>query len=140
MRCKKIRRLLSAYLDKELNDKKLSLVEAHLKICGGCQEELRALISAKNLIAGQEKKKAPLDFSESVLKRIRKERFLILDRETIAKKLIPIPLALSLISGGWLWLLSKEKNPTLEEYLTSVLLENKELSLGEEAIFYEEIF
>lgn len=43
MKCKKIKRKLSAYLDKELNYKEKQIVEKHLKECVNCMDELDIL-------------------------------------------------------------------------------------------------
>jgi hypothetical protein len=45
MRCKRIRDLLSLYIDKMTDEQETQAVEAHLSLCAACREELRQLKS-----------------------------------------------------------------------------------------------
>ncbi len=138
MICRKIKRLLNAYLDKELNPQKTSLVESHLKTCLNCQKELKDFLSLKKLIGLEEKKKAPPGFSQLLLEKIREKRPLSLEIENLAKKLIPIPLALGLLLGSYLGFLNINKAEPIEEYLLSALQEREIIAL--EGFYYEIFF
>jgi len=50
MRCKRIRRRLSAYLDGELPTERMGRIEAHLAACPSCQREVQAMASAYALL------------------------------------------------------------------------------------------
>ena len=50
MNCDKIRELIPAYLDRELEDENRSLVEAHLKVCLSCREDAHAMETAWEML------------------------------------------------------------------------------------------
>jgi predicted anti-sigma-YlaC factor YlaD len=50
MDCKRIEKMLSAYLDQELVGEEYKLVKRHLIKCSRCQEELEKLQAIKNLV------------------------------------------------------------------------------------------
>ncbi len=52
MNCRKVKKLLSPYLDNQLSKKERQLVKEHLNICSKCQQELREL---RNLVAALKK-------------------------------------------------------------------------------------
>jgi len=70
MRCLK-RKLISPYIDGELNEDKRSLLEAHLNGCRECARELEELQKIHMLLAGAEPFEAPHGFSTRVLANIR---------------------------------------------------------------------
>ena len=50
MNCRKIKELIPAYLDQELEDDQRSLVEAHLQTCLSCREDVIAMESAWEML------------------------------------------------------------------------------------------
>lgn len=72
MRCSK-RKLISSYIDGELNEDKRSLLESHLNGCRECAGELEELQKIHALFADAEAFKAPYGFSTRVLANIRKK-------------------------------------------------------------------
>jgi anti-sigma factor RsiW len=70
MRCSK-RKLISPYIDGELNKDKRSLLESHLNGCRECARELEELQKIHMLLAGAEPFEVPHGFSTRVLANIR---------------------------------------------------------------------
>ena len=60
--CRKVKRLLSRYLDKETSTAESAMVAAHLDSCLVCQKELLELTRVKELILGKERKSLPEDY------------------------------------------------------------------------------
>lgn len=50
MNCKRIQKILAAYMDGEITEKKAELFELHLNDCTSCAYELQTLQRTKNLI------------------------------------------------------------------------------------------
>lgn len=77
MRCSK-RKLISSYIDGELNEDKRSLLESHLNGCRECAREFEELQKIHMLLASAEPFDVPHGFSTRVLANIRskgKRRF-----------------------------------------------------------------
>jgi len=72
MGCSK-RKLISSYIDGELNKDKRRLLESHLSGCSECARELEELQKIHMLLAGAEPFKAPRGFSTRVLANIREK-------------------------------------------------------------------
>jgi hypothetical protein len=70
MRCAKIRKLLSVYLDGELDARTRAAVEKHLRECKGCGEEFLALKEMILELRSLDNLKAPNDFIEKVHQKI----------------------------------------------------------------------
>ena len=70
MRCSQ-RKLISSYIDGELNEDKRSLLESHLNGCRECARELEELQKIHMLFPDAETFKAPHGFSTRVLANIR---------------------------------------------------------------------
>jgi hypothetical protein len=70
MTCEKVRSLLSAYLDSELDCYELRQVELHLLDCASCQEECRALRATKDLLGMLESPPLPREFWPELKERI----------------------------------------------------------------------
>ncbi len=67
MDCKKIRDLLSEYIDSELNGRLSVEIDQHLSSCDGCRQIHEAILgSSVNILRGSEKAKAPEDLWERV--------------------------------------------------------------------------
>lgn len=59
MRCRDVRRHLSAFLDGELEGEVREEIERHLERCGECMEEYKALAEAVSLVRGLPRLEAP---------------------------------------------------------------------------------
>ena len=74
MECGQVREKLSCYLDGALDEAALEAVEAHLKICAACREELWALRSAIGLASELSDVEPPPGLSSAIRDAIAKER------------------------------------------------------------------
>ncbi len=73
MRCVKIRRNLSAYIEKELDAETMNMVAQHLLSCNACKDAFNALHRLLQELSVMEKVKAPDDFMDSLQARIKKD-------------------------------------------------------------------
>ena len=62
MTCEKVKSLLSAYLDRELDSYELRQIELHLLDCKSCKEECQTLRKTKNLLGILDSPKLPEEF------------------------------------------------------------------------------
>lgn len=98
MRCGRISRLLSRYIDKEIEGPGLSAqVEQHLKRCARCQTDLNLLVATKDLWA----QKARITAREDFLVRLKEklppgapvvELKWLPQAGELARRLIPVPV------------------------------------------------
>ena len=139
MNCKKIKKLIQLYIDQEIDSEKTQLLEEHLKTCANCQKEVNTLTSLKKLISSQEKITPSQDFTAKLMEKIRKQETLKMNLERVAKRLLPLPLALGLLIFTYLGSLQIRKENSLEEYLLSAL-DEREVSLFIDREIYEELF
>ncbi|HEC69542.1 MAG TPA: hypothetical protein ENI31_04595 [Candidatus Omnitrophica bacterium] len=139
MNCKKIKKLIQLYIDQEIDSEKTQVLKEHLKTCASCQREVNTLVSLKKLISSQEKITTSQDFIAKVIEKIRKQEILKMNLEGAAKRLIPLPLALGLVTFIYLGSLQIRKENFLEEYLLSAL-DEREVSLFIDREIYEELF
>ena len=70
MECAKIRDLLSEYIDGALDAQTKALIDAHLRICPKCSEELASLKTLIRELGSVESFKAPDDFLEKLHERL----------------------------------------------------------------------
>lgn len=99
MKCKKIKRLLTPYLDKELKDQhKIQLIEEHLDTCSECREQYQKHFIIKQFIKQKVKKQADIIDLPGILQTIDKKNIqrsarknLILD--IIRNEIIPVAAA-----------------------------------------------
>ncbi|OGF65081.1 MAG: hypothetical protein A2Y62_19905 [Candidatus Fischerbacteria bacterium RBG_13_37_8] len=73
LNCKESKILLNAYIDNELPQDDISMLEEHVKNCPQCKKELHALTSTVNLVNCMHKIPAPPAFSHKMHMRIDKE-------------------------------------------------------------------
>ncbi|MFA5866166.1 MAG: zf-HC2 domain-containing protein [Phycisphaerae bacterium] len=73
--CKPYAELISDYLDGQLIDEQMTLVENHIKECSACAEKLQQYRQIKNLILA-DKQKAPVDLTATVLANLEREQLL----------------------------------------------------------------
>jgi len=137
--CRKIKRLLSRYLDKETDNAETALVDAHLDKCSFCKKELLELSRVKQLILGKERKVLPQDF---LVYRLREE---IASRQyaeerpswvsgmgNLSRRLIPVPATVIVLSLMFLILSSRQElsGYSLEEHILSGTQTTTETAAG----------
>lgn len=102
MRCRKIKKKLSAFIDSELDQKMKSDVEKHLTVCSACNQELKALTHAYDAIEVWERIATSDNFETNFGQKMReRERKLTLLKRlsSIAVPASAIALVTILISG-----------------------------------------
>lgn len=67
MKCSKVRKLISAYIDSEVSPKERETVGFHVKECDSCAAILEEMQNMHNLFAQVEKFNAPFGFSVKVM-------------------------------------------------------------------------
>jgi anti-sigma factor RsiW len=72
MNCKKIRKLLSSYIDKEIDAKSGIEIEKHLLACDNCKNEYDILMNTKELLYSLTSVDLPSDFYENIQKEVSK--------------------------------------------------------------------
>ncbi|MEA3560486.1 MAG: zf-HC2 domain-containing protein [Candidatus Omnitrophota bacterium] len=103
MNCRKVTKMLGKYLDKELTDKRITgLIEGHLKKCAACKQELNSLILIKKLMLQKEGLPAREDFWARLKNRLKTKPAPLTVRwvsrsENLAKRLIPVPIAITIL-------------------------------------------
>jgi len=97
--CKRIQKKMLAFLNHELEEKKAKVIEHHLASCTLCQEEVKQLQSAWNIIGNYEVDEEFSDLFSGILKRIeRGDQKAPLFHHLIEKIIrIPAPALYSLI-------------------------------------------
>lgn len=70
MKCKEVKKLLSAYLDDELSLNKRQLVEKHLKVCSDCAREFASFRSVDRLTTSLIPEEPPEEYWEEYADRI----------------------------------------------------------------------
>ncbi|MDD5561713.1 MAG: zf-HC2 domain-containing protein [Candidatus Omnitrophica bacterium] len=128
IKCAKVKRLLSRYLDKEADKADTELVESHLDNCLLCKQELSALSQVKGIIIRKQRKSLPQDY---LVCRLREE--IAGEKHTqgsfswltgmgnLAHRLIPVPVAAIALSIAFLLITSNQpvSKYSLEEHLLS---------------------
>jgi len=100
MNCKKIRILLSAYIDLELAGKEEESVNEHLKVCRGCSGELKYLEQTKRLFSYKEKFEPQPFFETRLFNRIDTIQPSLRGYFNVVRKMIPVLMILSVIGIG----------------------------------------
>ncbi|MDA8161489.1 MAG: zf-HC2 domain-containing protein [Desulfobacteraceae bacterium] len=67
MRCSKARKLISAFIDKELPEKKRRRLEDHLKVCGKCRKASDETLTLSGLFIDTVRFDAPYGFHARVM-------------------------------------------------------------------------
>ncbi len=68
MNCRFVSSRLSAYVDRELEMWEYARIEAHVKECASCREELEAIRFIKHRVASLPERTPPVDLQERLLK------------------------------------------------------------------------
>jgi anti-sigma factor RsiW len=67
MKCSRVRKMISPYLDDELNPEDKRVYTVHVQECVACREEMEDIRSVHNLFASAEHYSAPLGFATRVI-------------------------------------------------------------------------
>lgn len=139
MGCKKIKILLSAYVDKELSSDEKQLVDEHLKTCADCSAELKYLEQTKKMFSLWQKVEPQPFFETRLFSRIKETTVPLLAEEfvKVTRKLAPLFCGVLLLTIG-LWAVDSlvtSKNYTVENYLTENIFDSTE----QKVLFGEEI-
>jgi hypothetical protein len=94
--CEKVRSLLSAYLDRELDYHELRQVELHLMDCESCQEECRSLRATKDLLGMLDTPELPREFWPELKERINSHSRSGIYSGLLVKVLVPAAALLAL--------------------------------------------
>lgn len=138
MRCTKIKRLISRYIDKELIDgKTMGLIEGHLKECTLCKAEQDFLIKIKGLISEKEKLSAGEDFLARLKESLNPpaqavELKWVVETGNLARRLIPVPVTITLLVMYLLFARYNGLNP-IEDYIFADL-NSREITIVSEDI------
>ena len=74
MDCNKIQELISLYLDNELSSQEVMELEKHFDVCNKCKQDYIALKNIK-VVLSFNRKEVGLDFTSSLMCKIKKEKF-----------------------------------------------------------------
>lgn len=97
MKCSKVKDLIDAYIDNNLEPEMMNIVKEHLLTCNDCQDEVTFFEKYQGVIASLEKVAAPDDFLEKVHQRIMEpSRF----QQIIRKLFIPVKIKIPLEVAG----------------------------------------
>lgn len=67
MKCSKVKKLLSPYIDNELTGAQKELLDAHIKACTGCSKELETLQGLHTTFVAMQNITAPYGFATRVM-------------------------------------------------------------------------
>ncbi len=73
MRCKRVRDLISPYIDEMTDEKETLLVEEHLAVCSSCLLMANNMLLLRRAMANMNSPQAPVGFVEDVLRRLQDE-------------------------------------------------------------------
>ena len=136
--CARVRGSLSKFVDAELGDRDSAAVKAHLEACLGCKEEFAKLSALKNIITGKERKALPEDY---LIHQLRQRIYAqnepspklqwLVDMGNLSRKLIPVPVAVLILSAVFLTATLKEyeKINYIDCYLFQDSLTNEEANV-----------
>lgn len=85
MKCKEVQENLSFYLDQELSEEELLLVQSHLDSCSVCREELAALQETVSLLSSLEEVNPPASFRRELYAKL--EKSIVQETEVKKKRL-----------------------------------------------------
>jgi len=66
MNCKKVKKILSSYIDREVDEKTAINIKEHLLECSGCKKQYEILLRTKKLLNSLPEVDLPPDFIEKV--------------------------------------------------------------------------
>lgn len=137
MRCKKIKKKLSAFLDNELDRKKTSEIEQHLAECSDCTQELKLLTQTWDALEVGEKTEPSNNFEAIFWQRVRERELGQSLYQRLLTKVIPVLTTVIIFFIGLLggFYLGNEIYP--KEIKVS---SDESLSLGKENFLYLDNF
>jgi hypothetical protein len=97
MNCNRVKDLLDAYIDNELEPEVRKAVKEHLSRCGECSEEFSSMKRYKEVMASLERKRAPEDFLKGVHQQLDQTSPL---KQIIEKLFIPMRIKIPLEAAG----------------------------------------
>jgi len=126
-KCAEVKRMLSRYLDKEVNNADKAMVEVHLAGCLPCREELSELIRIKGFVSKAKRRTLPQDYLISRLReaiacaQYAKKKLSLTGMGSFARKLIPVPVAAIIASMAFLMLTSTQAvtKTSIEDHIFS---------------------
>ncbi|MBM3249415.1 MAG: hypothetical protein FJZ09_01015 [Candidatus Omnitrophica bacterium] len=142
LNCKKVKKLLSRYLDGEMDEATSRELKAHLEGCVSCARELSGLNAVKNALAAKERKALPEDYLVCRLKErlhsaeeVAPKWQWLPDMGNLSRRLIPVPVAVIAVSLAFLsaTLGEFDKVDIVDNYLFQDNLSRAELSILEES-------
>ena len=137
--CIRVKRLLSRYLDKEISNSDVALVETHTDICPLCKKELLELSRVKEIMLGKEKKTLPQDYlvcrlrEEIAGRQYTEKRLSLTGIGSLSRRLIPVPVATLVLSITFLFLTSTTQQvseASLEDNILRGIPITTEVALG----------
>jgi anti-sigma factor RsiW len=107
MECSKAHKLISPYIDGELQERNMKTLEDHMKICDKCRAEFEEGKELHNLFANADKFKAPYGFHTRVMANISSGKIRGSSRIPVFVRLaegfvIIVVIALGVLSGSLL--------------------------------------
>lgn len=99
MKCKKVKKKLSAFIDNELKDKELVKIKQHLAICPICSKELKLLSWSWNALKSWGDIEAPDNFKEKFWQKIKEKEQRRLSISELIRRIFenPVPAFIILI-------------------------------------------
>ncbi len=104
MRCGRIKRMLSVYVDNELTEGKRAFVESHTARCPACWQELSDFKKEHGLLSRKDSQVTGPLFWEVLKSRLeeKREELIAFDIGIWVRRLIPVTSALALTAGVFL--------------------------------------
>lgn len=133
MRCRKVKRALNRYIDKELVDKDvLGQIEEHLDICPRCKAQLNSLLSIKGFITQKERVTTEEGFLDRLKDNLREKASIIKigwlpEAGKLARRLIPVPVAIMILMSTLIFAKVNGLSP-VDEYIFGDLT-NEEMGI-----------
>lgn len=126
--CRRVKRLLSCYLDNEINSSDAALVKEHLDSCFLCRNELSELAKVTKIIYAKERKTLPEDYLVCRLREaVRSNQYAqrafswLSAMGNFSRQLIPVPVTVMALAVALLLL-------TPGQYISAPSLEDNMLS------------
>ncbi|MBU0567406.1 zf-HC2 domain-containing protein [bacterium] len=129
MKCKRVQRRLSAFLDRELKEREEKEIKTHLPGCSSCSKELKEMSSAWNLLLELKPVESPAYLIQRTIAEITTARGKVSWWQEILLRPAPVlaTIALGILIGGLLGQSFYSNNNYLgEEFASSIYLDSFE--------------
>jgi len=100
MNCSKAHKLISPYIDGELSEREVSVLENHLKVCPNCWTEVEEMKGLHKLFVNTEKFEAPYGFHTRVMGNVNATKTKKMPGISIPVRLAEAAIVLVLIAIG----------------------------------------